>query len=86
MKSGAKLNSCLQSLFLLSSQAGQSVGYLYVVCGCKWYRGETLQDHQVELMNGCLAVAHSNLYIPSTLGGPVHTAKGTDENQLEKKP
>ena len=33
MKSGAKLNSCVQSLFLLSSQAGQSVGYLYVVCG-----------------------------------------------------
>ena len=37
-------------------------------------------------MNGCLAVAHSNLYIPSTLGGPVYTAKGTDENQLKKKP
>ena len=40
--------------------------------------------NDVELMNGCLAVAHSNLYIPSTLGGPVHTAKGTDENQLKK--
>ena len=40
--------------------------------------------NEVELMNGCLAVAHSNLYIPSTLGGPVHTAKGTDENQLKK--
>ena len=24
------------------------------------------------------------IYIPSTLGGPVHTAKGTDENQLKK--
>ena len=35
-------------------------------------------------MNGYLAVAHSNLYIPSTLGGPVHTAKGTDEDQLKK--
>ena len=35
--------------------------------------------NEVELMNGCLAVAHSNLYFPSTLGGPVHTAKGTDE-------
>ena len=33
MKSGAKLNSCLQSLFLLSGQAGQSVGYLYVFVG-----------------------------------------------------
>lgn len=40
--------------------------------------------NEVELMNGCLAVAHSNLYIPSTLGEPVHTAKETDENQLEK--
>ena len=29
----------------------------------------------VELMNGCLAVAHSNLYFPSTLGGPVHNAR-----------
>jgi len=40
--------------------------------------------NEVELMNGCLAVAHSNLYIPSTLGGPVHTAKGIDEIQLKK--
>ena len=31
--------------------------------------------NKVELMNGCLAVAHSNLSIPSTLEGPVHTAK-----------
>ena len=40
--------------------------------------------NEVELMNRCLAVAHSNLHIPSTLGGPVHTANGTDENQLKK--
>ena len=33
----------------------------------------------VELMNGCLAVAHSNLFIPSTLGGAVNTATGFDE-------
>ena len=38
----------------------------------------------VELMNGCLAVAHSNLYIPSTLGGQVHNAQGLDEDQLKR--
>jgi hypothetical protein len=34
-------------------------------------------------MNGCLAVAHSNLYIPSTIGGPVNDANGFNENQLK---
>lgn len=32
--------------------------------------------NEVELMNGCLAVAHSSLYIPSTLGGPVILLRG----------
>ena len=40
--------------------------------------------NEVELMNGCLAVAHSNLYIPSTLGGPVNDASGFNEVQLRK--
>ena len=32
----------------------------------------------MELMNGCLAVAHSNCFIPSTLGGPVNGENGID--------
>ena len=36
----------------------------------------------VELMNGCLAVAHSNLFIPSTLGGAVNTATGLVKTKL----
>ena len=40
--------------------------------------------NEVELMNGCLAVAHSNLYIPSTLGGPVNDACDFNEVQLRK--
>ena len=39
--------------------------------------------NEVELMNGCLAVAHSNLYILSTIGGPVNDANGFNENQLK---
>ena len=42
--------------------------------------------NEVELMNGCLAVAHPNLCIPSTLGRPVYTAKEIDESQLKKEP
>ena len=38
-----------------------------------------------ELMNSCLAVAHSNLFIPSTLGGAVNTATGFDENTVKTK-
>ena len=34
-------------------------------------------------MNDCLAVAHSNLYIPLTIGGPVNDANGFNENQLK---
>lgn len=37
----------------------------------------------VELMNGCLAVAHSNCFIPSTLGGPVNSENGIDTEQLK---
>lgn len=29
----------------------------------------------VELMNGCLVLAHSNMFIPSTLGGPVYAVQ-----------
>ena len=35
-------------------------------------------------MNGWLAVAHSNLYTLSTLGGTVHNAQGPDEEQLKR--
>lgn len=38
----------------------------------------------VELMNGCLAVVHSNLFIPSTIGGAVNTATDFDETQLKQ--
>ena len=40
--------------------------------------------NRVELLNGCLAVAHSNLFLPSTLGGPCYTEKGLDKEQLLK--
>lgn len=38
----------------------------------------------VELMNGCLALAHNNCFIPSTLGGPVHGENGVDTEQLKR--
>ena len=54
-----------------------------------WAEKHLMENHlggsylnAVELMNGCLAVAHSNLFIPSTLGGAVNTATGFDETQL----
>ena len=37
----------------------------------------------VELMNGCLALAHSNMFIPSTLGGPVYAENGMNQDQLK---
>lgn len=40
--------------------------------------------NQVELLNGCLAVTHSNLFIPSTLGGPVYIGEGLNKEQLLK--
>ena len=41
--------------------------------------------NKVELLNGCLAVAHSNISIPSTLGGNCYTEKDLDEKQLAKR-
>ena len=38
----------------------------------------------VELMNGCLAVAHNNCFIPSTLGGPVFDENGINMEQLKQ--
>ena len=38
--------------------------------------------NKVELMNGCLAIAHSNLYIPSTLCGSNFTSLGLDSLKL----
>ena len=40
--------------------------------------------NKVELMNGCLAIAHSNLYIPSTLSGPNFTSSGLNSSKLSE--
>lgn len=37
---------------------------------------------RVEMQNGCLAIAHSNLFIPSTLTGPNITGQGLDYDRL----
>ena len=39
----------------------------------------------VEMQNGCLALAHRNLFIPSTLTGPNITSQGLDYDRLGKK-
>ena len=36
--------------------------------------------NRVELLNGCLANAHSNLFIPSTIGGPCNSTEQLDQN------
>lgn len=44
-------------------------------------------DHfkeKVELMNGCTAKAHSNLFISSTLTGPNKGEKGLDEKKIQE--
>ena len=38
--------------------------------------------NRVEMQNGCLAIAHSNLFIPSTLTGPNITGQGLDYDRL----
>ena len=41
--------------------------------------------NRVELQNGCLALGHANLFIPSTLNGSCLTASGgVDQNMLRK--
>ena len=40
--------------------------------------------NRVELLNGFLAVAHSNLFIPSTLGGAGYSEKGLDNDNWQK--
>lgn len=41
--------------------------------------------NRVELQNGCLALAHSNLFIPSTLNGPVLSESGKiDDTRLKQ--
>jgi hypothetical protein len=40
--------------------------------------------NSVELMNGCLSVAHNNCFIPSTLGGPVEDENGINTEQLKR--
>lgn len=38
--------------------------------------------NRVEMQNGCLTIAHSNLFIPSTLTGPNITGQGLDYDRL----
>ena len=38
--------------------------------------------NRVEMQNGCLTIAHSNLFIPSTLTGPNITGQGLDCDRL----
>ena len=38
--------------------------------------------NRVEMQNGCLAIAHRNLFIPSTLTGPNITGQGLDYDRL----
>ena len=40
--------------------------------------------NRVELMNGCLAKGHSNLFIPSTLNGSCHGVNGIDKEKLQQ--
>ena len=40
--------------------------------------------NRVELQNGCLALAHSNLFIPSTLGGSCFSEGKVDINEYER--
>ena len=40
--------------------------------------------YKVELLNGCISVGHSNVFIPSTLNGPCYTAEGSiDEEKIK---
>ena len=56
-------------------------GSSYVLVTTRHSGGSYL--NRVELQNGCLAVAHSNLLIPSTQGGPCYTHKGLDKAKVE---
>jgi len=40
--------------------------------------------NKVELLNGCISVAHSNVFIPSTLNGPCYAADGLIDEQKVK--
>ena len=40
--------------------------------------------NRVELQNGCLALAHSHLFIPSTLNGHNYNEKGLDSAKLRE--
>ena len=40
--------------------------------------------NKVELMNGCIAKAHANLFIPSTLKGSNKNEKGLDEEKIKE--
>ena len=40
--------------------------------------------NKVELLNGCISVGHSNVFIPSTLHGPCYTAEGSIDEEKVK--
>jgi hypothetical protein len=41
--------------------------------------------NRVELVNGCIARAHSNVFIPSTLNGSIFSSDGLDQGKLKEK-
>ncbi|CAB3977095.1 Chromatin modification-related YNG2 [Paramuricea clavata] len=55
-------------------------GKVYTSVTCRYSGGSFL--NRVELMNGCLAHAHSNLFIPSTLSGFNLSENGLDDGKL----
>ena len=40
--------------------------------------------NKVELLNGCISVGHSNVFIPSTLNGPCYTDEGSIDDEKVK--
>ena len=40
--------------------------------------------NRVELLNGCISKAHSNVFIPSTLNGPCYAADGSIDMNINK--
>lgn len=51
-------------------------------CVTAWHSGGSVLK-RVELVNGCIARAHSHVFIPSTLNGSNMTNNGLDEEKLK---
>ncbi|CAH3159029.1 unnamed protein product, partial [Porites lobata] len=56
------------------------VTWRYSFCGLKG----TCSSRKLELMNGCIAKAHGNLFIPSTLAGSNFDSNGLSAKKLNK--